>query len=40
MQKQSGQVSGQEQDISQARKLEREEKWQKKQLKPPRDTIG
>jgi len=40
MQKQSGQVSGQEQDISQARKLEREEKWQKKQLKLLKVTIG
>jgi hypothetical protein len=29
MQKQSGQVSGKEQDISQARKLERKEKWLK-----------
>jgi len=27
MQKQSSQICGQEQDISQARKLEREEKW-------------
>jgi hypothetical protein len=40
MQKQSGQVSSKEQDISQARKLEREEKWQKKQLKLLKVTIG
>jgi len=40
MQKQVGQVSGQAQDISQARELERKEKWQKKQLKLLKVTIG
>jgi len=40
MQKQVGQVGSKAQDICKARKLEGQEKWQKKRLKRPRAITG
>ena len=40
MQKQVSQSSSQAQNIQETCELEREEKWQKKQLMPQKDSIG